>query len=139
MTKQIWINLPVKDIARSKAFFTAIGFKLNERYGNSDQSASFLVGDKQVVVMLFTEDTFSSFTGNELVNTSEGSEVLFSLDAESRDEVEEMATKAEDAGGTVFGLPQERQGWMYGCGFADPDGHRWNVLYMDMSKMPGQV
>ena len=136
MTKELWINLPVKDVNRSREFFTKIGFTLNPHYGNNEQSASFFVGSKNFVVMLFTEPAFKIFTGQPLADTTQGTEVLFSIDAESREEVDELAKKAADAGGTIFGKPGENQGWMYGCGFADPDGHRWNVLYMDMSKMP---
>lgn len=138
MTKQLWINLPVKDISRSKEFFTNLGFSLNQQYGNSDHSASLLVGDKGIVVMLFEEATFKTFTRNEIADTKRSTEVLFSIDAGSREEVDQLARKAADAGGTLFAEPAENQGWMYGCGFSDPDGHRWNVLYMDMSKLPRQ-
>ncbi|MFJ7934386.1 VOC family protein [Sporosarcina sp. NPDC096371] len=135
MTKQIWINLPVKDIKKSRAFFTKLGFSHNTEHGNQDDSAGFFIGDKNVVIMLFTEPTFKMFTRNEITDTRQSTEVLFSIDAESREEVDEMAKKAVEAGGTIFGEPEEQQGWMYGCGFADLDGHRWNVLYMDLSKM----
>lgn len=136
MTKDIWINLPVKNVVKSTEFFKALDFTFNTQYGNSPQSASLLVGDKKVVVMLFEESVFRSFTGNDLADTKNGTEVLLSISAESREEVDELAKKAEAAGGIVFGKPGESQGWMYGCGFADLDGHRWNVLYMDFSKMP---
>ena len=86
--------------------------------------------------MLFNQDQFTSFTRATIADTGAGTEVLFSIDAESRGEVDELAEKAEAAGGTIFGKPSEIQGWMYGCGFTDLDGHRWNVLHMDMSKMP---
>ena len=85
--------------------------------------------------MLFTEAVFNTFTGNKTADAKQASEVLLSIDAESKAEVDEMAKKAESAGGTIFSKPAEHQGWMYGCGFADLDGHRWNMLYMDMSKM----
>ncbi|MES2284764.1 MAG: VOC family protein [Bacteroidota bacterium] len=136
MTKEFWINLPVKDIKKSKEFFTKLGFSFNTQYGNSDESIALTIGSKNVIVMLFTEPTFKNFTNNEIVNTKQATEVLLSIDAESREEVDEMAKKAEAAGGIVFSKPAENQGWMYGCGFTDPDGHRWNVLYMDMAKMP---
>lgn len=136
MTKEIWINLPVKNVKRSKEFFTAIGFRLNTQYGNSDTSASLIVGSKNVVVMLFEDATFEGFTSSKVADTKQFAEVLFSIDAESREEVDELAKKAAAAGGVVFGQPGEKDGWMYGCAFSDPDGHRWNVLYMDMSKMP---
>ncbi|KAA0227500.1 extradiol dioxygenase [candidate division KSB1 bacterium] len=136
MTKELWINLPVKDVNKSREFFTKLGFTLNPHYGNSAESASFLVGTKNIVVMLFAESAFKGFTRNEIADTQKGTEVLLSIDAESRAEVDELAKKAAKAGGTVFGEPDEHQGWMYGCGFTDLDGHRWNVLHMDMSKMP---
>ena len=88
--------------------------------------------------MLFKEAVFNGFTKNKAADTSQGTEVLISIDAESRDEVDEMAKKAATSGGTVFSQPAESQGWMYGCGFSDPDGHRWNVLFMDMTKPPAQ-
>ncbi len=136
MTKELWINLPVKDVKNSKEFFTKLGFSLNPQYGNSAESASLLIGSKNIVVMLFAEPMFKGFTRNEIADTKQATEALFSIDAESRAEVDEMAKKAADAGGTIFSKPEEIQGWMYGCGFADLDGHRWNVLHMDMSKMP---
>lgn len=136
MVKQIWLNLPVKDIQKSKEFFTKLGFSLNPNYGNSEHSASLLIGDKSFVVMLFSEAMFSNFSQHEITDTNKSTEVLISVDAENRAEVDELAKKAEAAGGIVFGKPSEIQGWMYGCGFTDLDGHRWNVLHMDMSKMP---
>lgn len=84
-----------------------------------------------MIVMLFPESTFKSFTRNELADTKQGTEVLLSIDAQSRAEVDEMVHRAVEAGGTVFAEPHD-QGWMYGAGFTDVDGHRWNVLYMDI-------
>ena len=134
MTKEIWINLPVKDLNKSKEFFTKLGFSLNSQH-SSAESVSFFIGDKKVVLMLFTESSFKYFTGSNIADTKQGAEVLFSIDAESKEEVNEMAKKAREAGGTVYEEPSG-EGWMYGCGFADLDGHRWNVLFMDFSQMP---
>jgi uncharacterized protein len=138
MTKELWINLPVKDTNISKEFFTKLGFSFNPRFSSNNEIACITIGTKNINVMLFKEAAFIGFTKNKLADTSQATEVLFSIDAESREEVDEMAKKAADAGGTIFSKPAESQGWMYGCAFADPDGHRWNVLYMDMSKMPGK-
>ncbi len=134
MSRELWLNLPVREPERARAFYTQLGFRLNEQYASQDGSFSLIVGDNQVVLMLFPESAFRGFAGN--ADSWEGTEVLFSLGANSRDEVDELALKAERAGGTVFSKPGEKGGWMYGCGFADPDGHRWNALYMDMSKIP---
>jgi predicted lactoylglutathione lyase len=136
MTKSLWINLPVKDTSKSKAFFSSLGFTLNEKQSIGDEFACFFIGEHKAVLMLIQESSFEKFTQHKLADTKTGTEVLFSIDAESRAEVDEMAKKAELAGGTVFGKPGDHHGWMYGCGFSDLDGHRWNVLYMDMSKMP---
>lgn len=135
MTKQFWLNLPVKDIAQSRAFYNAIGFTENNHMGAAD-SACFLIGQQNAVMMLFSYEQMENFMMTKISDTSAGSEMLLSIDAESREEVEALARVAATHGGTVFSEPTEIQGWMYGCGFTDPDGHRWNVLYMDMDKMP---
>jgi predicted lactoylglutathione lyase len=136
MTKELWLNLPVKNLGKSKEFFTKLGFTINANSpGSPDDMAALMIGEKNIVVMLCGETRFKSFSGNDLNDTSKTTEVLISIDAESREEVDELARKATAAGGTVFAQPTEIQGWMYGCGFADLDGHRWNALYMDMSKM----
>jgi uncharacterized protein len=136
MTKQFWINLPVKDVSKSKTFFQQVGFKFNPQYPDNPNGISLLLGDHNVVVMLFDEPTFQSFTGSAVTNANQSSEVLLSIDAESKEEVDEIVRKAVEAGGTSSHKPSEMTGWMYGCVFSDPDGHRWNVLHMDMSKMP---
>lgn len=138
MTKEFWINLPVKDIGRSKDFFTKLGFSFKPLPGNRDDSACLILGSKNIQVMLFEEDDFRSFSGTEVTDTLKSTEVLFSIDAENIDEVNRLASKVKKAGGNVFAEPGEKDGWMYGFGFSDPDGHRWSVLYMDMSKAQKQ-
>jgi uncharacterized protein len=135
MIQELWINLPVKDIGKSKTFFTELGFSFNTKHGNTDHSASLLVGQKNTVVMLFDEPTFKSFTNSNVADAKKTTEVLLSIGVESKDEVDELAKKAVAAGGTSNHKPTTMQGWMYGCVFTDLDGHQWNVLYMDMSKM----
>lgn len=134
MTKQIWLNLPVKNVAKAKDFFWKIGFSFNEQH-DTPSSTCMVIGEGNFVVMLFEELLFKSFSQNELTDTQSGSEILISIDAESKEEVDALAEKVKEAGGTVFSPPAESQGWMYGFGFADLDGHRWNVLYMDFSKL----
>ncbi len=137
MTKEMWLNFPVKDLGKTKEFFSRIGFSLNEQH-TSGEMACFSVGEKKMTVAFFAEETFRGFTKSEISDARAGAEVLISFDAESREEVDETARKVFEAGGSIFSEPAEIQGWMYGCGFADLDGHRWNVLYMDFSKMPEQ-
>ena len=98
--------------------------------------AAMMIGSKQSIVMLCIENTFTGFARNQLCDTSKSSEILISFDTDSREEIEAIAKRAEEAGANVFAKPTEIQGWMYGCAFADLDGHRWNALYMDMSKVP---
>jgi uncharacterized protein len=135
MTKEIWLNFPAKDLTKTKGFFEKIGFTLNEKQTN-DQMVCFTVGTKEMTVLFFPEETLKGFMKNEISDTSKGSEVLISFDAESREEVDETASKVFDAGGKILAEPAEIQGWMYGFAFADLDGHRWNMLYMDFGKLP---
>lgn len=136
MIKQFWLNLPVKNINRSKKFFEDMGFTFNPNYGNSEGSACLMLGEQKVIIMLFEEPAFKSFTNTEVADTRKGTEVLLSIDAESKEEVDEIAKRAVEAGGNSNHKPSEMKGFMYGCVFSDPDGHCWNVLYMDKTKMP---
>ena len=135
MTKEIWFNLPVNNIQKSVAFFTKLGFTPNTRFPFTDTMASFFIGEKKMVMMLFTNAQITEFSGNKVADTTLCNEVLFSIDAESKEEVDEMLQKAEAAGGRIYANGGEKDGWMYGGGFVDLDGHRWNLLYMDFSKM----
>ena len=137
--QNVWFNLPVKDIARSKAFFSAIGFTLNPRHEHATTLSSFLIGKQNICMMIFLEDTFVGFSRAPITDTKTSSEILLNIDAESREEVDQMAERVRKAGGTIFAEPGEAQGWMYAFGFSDPDGHRWSMLYMDMSKMPSGI
>ena len=135
MTKDLWINLPVKDVKKSKEFFTRIGFTPEKEHETADMT-SVKVGEKNISVLLFAEETLKGFMKNEISDTNAGSEMMISFDAESREEIDETARKVFDAGGTIFAEPSEIQGWMYGFAFSDLDGHRWNQIFMDHSKMP---
>lgn len=134
MANQIWLNLPVKDVAKSKVFYSKIGFTFNEEH-DTPKSTCMLVGVNKFVIMLFEENLFVDFSQNELTDTKTSSEILISIDAQDKEEVNELAKKVAAAGGIVFAPPAESQGWMYGCAFADLDGHRWNSLFMDFSKL----
>lgn len=135
MAKQFWINLPVKNIAASTEFFQKLGFKFNTKHGNTPSSICMLLGDNNVPCMLVDEPTFKQYISHDEIAGSEA-EVLLSIDAQSKEEVDELVANVIAAGGTSSHKPSEMKSWMYGCVFKDLDGHRWNVLYMDMSKMP---
>lgn len=136
MTKQFWINIPSKDVKKAINFYTKLGFKLNPQHPNNEKAASLFIGQQNIVLMIFDETTFKNFTGNPLPDIKNTSGVLFSIDAESKQEVDDLAKKAAEAGGKTSHQPKVQTDWMYGCIFSDPDGHKWNVLYMDMSQMP---
>ena len=134
--KQFWFNLPVNDISSSRDFYTAIGFELNSQFQQTDQAASLLVGDKGIILMLFPAEVFKTFIKNDLSNTDVSNEVLFNLSADSREDVDSMVQKVMDAGGSIYENPVLINGWMYGIGLADPDGHRWNYVYLDFENAP---
>src|ERR1700733_8411774 len=112
--KAFWINLPVKDIKKSVSFFTALGFKFNPNRKITEHSACLMAGNNQVVLMLFEERIFKGFTNQPVTVTAHSTEVLFSLEVESKDEVDQMAEKAVAAGGQTNHVPTVMQGWMYG-------------------------
>ena len=135
MVKQIWLNLPVEDVAKAREFFIKIGFSFNDKHESPDCSC-LIVGDNNFPVMLFQQKVFEDFTKTKISETKQSAEVCISIDAQSKEEVDTLTEKVRNAGGEIFAEPAEIQGWMYGSGFQDLDGHRWNILYMDMSKMP---
>ena len=98
MAKEFWVNLPVKEISKSRAFFKAIGFTENAQFSENPTMASFFLGDKNVVVNFFPEALFKSFSNTEIADTAKGTEALFSIDAQSPAEVDEVANKAVAAG-----------------------------------------
>lgn len=133
MAKEFWLNLPVKDINRSKEFFTKLGFKFNEGPGNTPTSAPLVMGNKGVIVMLFEEPTFRGFVNQDITDTQTSCEVLLSFDAANKEEVDEVAQKVVDAGGKTSHKPYDMNGPMYGCVFSDLDGHKWNVMHYRMN------
>ena len=127
--KQIFVNLPVKNLEKSKAFFAALGYTFNEQFTDAN-AACMVINEGSIHAMLLAEDFFKTFTDKSLTDTSKSTEVLLCLSCESRAEVDEMVAKAVAAGGTVPRAPQD-YGFMYGHGFEDIDGHIWELIYMD--------
>jgi uncharacterized protein len=133
MSRQIFVNLPIKNMERSKAFFGALGFSFNPQFTN-EQGACMVVSDS-IYVMLLVEPFFQTFTRNQIADASKTTEVLICLSCESRAEVDELVRKAVAAGGSTPNAPQDH-GFMYGHGFQDLDGHIWELAYMDPSAAP---
>ncbi|MEP6713827.1 MAG: VOC family protein [Ferruginibacter sp.] len=133
MKKQIFINLPVADLKKSMDFYTAIGFTNNPQF--TDATAACMVVSDEIVLMLLNHAKFSEFTKKKIADTKTTASVINSLSVESNDAVNEFMTKALSAGATE---PHEAKdyGFMQQRSLEDLDGHLWEVLYMDMSKMP---
>jgi predicted lactoylglutathione lyase len=124
----IFVNLAVKDLDRSKAFFDALGFSFNPQFTN-EQGASMIVNDG-AFVMLLREDFFKTFTKRQICESATHTETILALSCESREQVDEMVMKAAAAGGS-HALDSSDQGFMYSWSFYDPDGHHWEVVWMD--------
>ncbi|WP_042150192.1 VOC family protein [Paucisalibacillus sp. EB02] len=127
-SKNIFINLPVKDVKKSTNFLTEIGFELNTQFSN--ESTSSIIINDNIFALIMNEERFKEFSKKEIVDTTTASEAIFCLSAESREQVDELVNKALSAGGKTDTEPQDH-GFMYGWGFQDLDGHLWEVVYMD--------
>ena len=135
MKGEFWLNISSKNLSKAKEFFHHLGFKVNDQH-QGPHMVSLFVGNKNIVLNLFEEKLFQTFTQNTVTETNLSNEIIFSIGADSPGEVDTMAQKAVEAGGKLYGKPGYKDGWMYGCGFTDLDGHRWNILFMDIPKMP---
>ena len=128
MHKQIFVNLAVNDLPRSRAFFESLGMRIDPKFTN-DQAACVVLGEN-IYAMLLVKDFFKTFTSKPLSDASKQTEVLVCLSCENRSEVDALVAKAVAAGGPAPRAPQD-QGWMYGHGFEDLDGHIWELMFMD--------
>jgi hypothetical protein len=126
----IFVNLPVNDLKKSIAFFKALGYSLNEQF--SDETAASIVISENIYAMLLTHPKMKEFTQKEIADATKTTEVIVCLSCDSRADVDILADKALAAGGSKFREPMEYP-FMYGRSFQDPDGHIWEVLWMDPS------
>jgi predicted lactoylglutathione lyase len=131
MAKMIFVNLPVSDLARSTAFYQAVGGEKNPQF--CDETASCMVFSDAIHVLLMTHDKYRQFTSKKIADAKNTSQVLLSLSADSRDAVDEIVGKAQAAGGAPDPSPIDDYGFMYGRSFEDPDGHLWGVMWMDVA------
>jgi predicted lactoylglutathione lyase len=127
----IFVNLPVADLPKSIAFYEALGAVKNEQF--TDHTAACMVFSETIHAMLLTHDKFLQFTPKRIANAKETTEVLICMSAESRDEVDAIASRADAAGGKIDPSPKQDYGFMYGRSFEDLDGHIWEVMWMDVS------
>ncbi len=131
MHKQIFVNLPIADMAKSQAFFKALGYSFNPDFTN-DQGAALVLGEN-LYAMLLVREFFATFIDKPIVDAKKSTEVLVCVSCDSREQVDTLVAKAVAAGGTAPRKPQDH-GFMYGHGFEDLDGHIWELVYM--SGMP---
>lgn len=129
-SKNIFVNLPVKDVNKSTNFFKELGFEFNPQF--SDETASCMIIYDNIYAMIMVEERFKGFTKKEIVDTTTSAEAIFCLSAESREQVDELVNKALSSGGKSYSDPQDH-GFMYVWGFQDIDGHIWEIAYMDES------
>ncbi len=134
MPTKIFVNLPVKDLDKSKSFFTSLGYHFNPQF--TDDKAGCLVISEDIFAMLLTEPFFKTFIPGEIADTSNGTESITCLSADSRQHVDEIINKAVAAGATTYKEPQDH-GFMYGHGFRDLDGHLWEYMWMDPAAING--
>lgn len=128
MSKKIFVNLPVKNLEKSKLFFGKLGYSFNPQF--TDEKAACMVVSDDNFVMLLTEEFFKTFTKKDIADAHQTTEVLVALNEDSREAVDAHVEKALKAGGTETREPQDH-GFMYGRSFNDPDGHIWEIFWMD--------
>ena len=131
MVTQMFVNLPVKDLKQSVAFFTSLGFEFDPQF--TDAAATCMIVGDNLFVMLLVESKFKTFTPYAICDATKSTEVLVCLSLESRQEVDAMVNKAVAAGGSTYKESQDH-GFMYGHGFQDLDGHIWELIYMEANE-----
>jgi predicted lactoylglutathione lyase len=132
MATKIFVNLPVKNLGRSMQFFTSVGFSFNPQF--TGETSACMVISESIFVMLEEASRFKEYTQKPISDATRSTEMILALDAESRSEVDATVERAVNAGGLATN--KRDHGFMYASGFQDPDGHLWELLWMDMSAMP---
>ena len=134
--RKLFVNLAVKDLERAVEFFTGLGFSFDPRF--TDEQATCMIVGEDAYVMLLVEDRFKDFTKKELADPRTQTEAIVAFSADSRTEVDELAEKALASGATAANEPIEMGDFMYGRSFHDPDGHLWELVWMDVSAIEQQ-
>jgi predicted lactoylglutathione lyase len=129
MSRMIFVNLPVRDLAKSRAFLEALGATNEPKF--TDETAACMRLSESIFVMLLTHDKFSQFTPRPIADATAGSEVLLCLSCDSRESVDSTIARAVTAGGSADPAAKQDYGVMYGRSIADPDGHIWELMWMD--------
>ena len=133
MAKTIFVNLPVTDLARSIAFYGALGAARDSQF--SDETAAMMTFSDAIKVMLISHDKYRQFTDKPIADAHGSSQVILCLSAENREAVDAMVAKAASVGGVSDPAKVQDLGFCYGRDFEDPDGHHWEVMWMDMAAL----
>ncbi len=131
--KSIYINLPVKDLAKTRAFWSKLGFSFNEQFSN-DQGICLVLNEGSMYAMLITHEFYKTFTNRAIADGST-TQVLLAIEVESREKVDEILKNALENGASRYRESADH-GWMYYDSFSDPDGHQWEVMFTDPAKIP---
>jgi predicted lactoylglutathione lyase len=136
MSRMVFVNLPIKDVKRSIGFYTALGFRFDERFTN-DTAAGLIIEEDHSYAMLLTREYFKTFIKTEVADPTKVTQVLVALSCDSRAAVDDIVRKAVEAGGKDAREPQDH-GFMYARAFADPDGHVWEPFWMNPNAAPAK-
>ena len=135
MPQMIFVNLPVTDLDKSKAFYEAVGAANNPAF-TDETAACMVVEEGSIHVMLLTHEKWATFTSKTIPDAHRAAQVLLCVTADSRAAVDAQVDKATAAGGKADPTPTQDYGFMYGRSFEDPDGHIWEVMWMDPTAIP---
>ena len=132
---QIYVNLPIKDVTKTRAFWTKLGFSINEQFSDN-KAVCVVMKEDHIYTMFLKEEFFQTFTNRPFAK-GDTTQVLLAIGVESRAEVDQMVKTAIENGGSQYSEPMDH-GWMYQSAFADLNGHQWEVMYADPSQLPSE-
>lgn len=130
---QIYVNLPVQDVQKTREFWTKLGFSINEQFSD-EKAICVIMKEDHIYIMFLKEEFFQTFTDRPIAK-GETTQTLLAIGVNSREEVDNMVKTAIENGGSKYSEPQDH-GWMYQNAFSDLNGHQWEVMFADMSKLP---
>ncbi|GEJ47895.1 MULTISPECIES: VOC family protein [unclassified Chryseobacterium] len=132
---EIYVNLPIKDVQKTREFWTKLGFSINEQFSD-DKAICVIMKENHIYAMFLREEFFQTFTNRPFAK-GDTTQVLLAIGVNSRDEVDNMVKTAIENGGSKYSEPMDH-GWMYQSSFADLNGHQWEVMHADVSQLPSE-
>ncbi|AYZ12611.1 glyoxalase/bleomycin resistance/extradiol dioxygenase family protein [Chryseobacterium arthrosphaerae] len=130
---QIYVNLPIKDVQKTREFWTKLGFSVNEQFSD-EKAICVIMKEDHIYAMFLKEEFFQTFTNRPFAK-GDTTQVLLAIGVDNREDVDRIINTAIENGGSKYSEPMDH-GWMYQSAFADIDGHQWEVMHADMSKLP---